>query len=101
MPVCSRCGALFSYTETHVCEGRDKTILALLTAVVVGAVIGGSVGLLYAKCDIAQACARPDATNLCGLTTGPVIPFSIAIGAIIGASVATFAVVLILRRRKA
>jgi hypothetical protein len=101
MPVCPKCGVPFSYTETHVCKGRDRTKLWSLASIAMGAVIGGPVGLLYAKSVIQQACKKPDATNLCGLTSAPAIPFYIAIGAVIGASVAALAVVLILGRRKA
>ena len=101
MPVCPECGVPFSYTEIHVCEGRDKTKLWSVGSVVIGAVIGGPLGLIYANSVIQQACAKPDATNLCGLTSAPAIPFYIAIGAVIGASVAAFAVVLTLATRKA
>jgi hypothetical protein len=101
MPVCPKCGVPFSYTETHICEGRDRTKLWSLASVAMGAVIGAPVGLFYAKSVIQHACAKPDATNLCGLTSARAIPFYIAIGAVVGASVAAFAVVLILGRRKA
>jgi hypothetical protein len=101
MPVCPKCGVPFSYTETHVCEGRDRTKLWSLASVAIGAVIGGPFGLWDVNSVIQQACEKPDATNLCGLTSTPAIPFYIAIGAVIGASVAAFAVVLISARRKA
>jgi hypothetical protein len=101
MPVCPKCGVPFSYTETHVCEARDKTKIWLLTSVAVGALVGGPFGLLYGNSIVRQACEKPDASNLCGLTSAPTVPFWIVIGAVIGASVAAFAVVVLLGRRKA
>ena len=101
MSGCPRCGMPFSYTDTHVCEGRDKAKLWLLAALAVGAVIGGPLGLWYGDFAIQSVCEKPDASNLCGLTSAPAVPFYIAIGAVIGATVAALAVVAILERRKA
>jgi|SRR5215831_1131107 len=104
MPVCPTCGRPFSYTESHICEGRDKTKIWLLTLVavgaVVGALIGGPLGLLYANSVVRQACERPDATNLCGLTSAPFVPFYVMIGAVIGAASAALAVMVVLDRRR-
>jgi hypothetical protein len=92
---------LFSYTETHVCEPRDKTKIWLLASVAVGVLVGGPLGLLYGNSIVREACERPDASNLCGLTSAPTVPFWIVIGAVVGASVAAFAVVALFGRRKA
>jgi len=105
MAVCSKCGLPFSYTEPHRCEGRDRTKLWSLASVAVGAVGGGVggawLGLAYGHSLMRAACQRPDATNLCGLSTLPAIPFYVVIGAVIGASIAAFAIVVTLRRRRA
>jgi hypothetical protein len=95
MAVCSKCGLPFSYTEPHVCEGRDKTMLWSLATAAVGAIVGGQLGLTYARALIRQACDKPDATNLCGLTSAPAVPFYVVIGVAIGVTVGAFAVVLI------
>lgn len=100
MPVCPQCGGPFSYTEAHVCPGRDRTKLWLLASVAAGALVGGPLGLLYGNSVVSEACERPDAGNLCGLTSAPAVPFYIVIGAVVGASVAAFAVVVLLGRRK-
>jgi len=104
MPICPKCGASFSYTETHVCEGRDKTkiwwLASAAVGALVGALIGGQLGLLYGNSVVRQACEKPDAGNLCGLTSAPFLPLDIVIGAVIGSSVAAFAVVVLLGRRK-
>ena len=99
MPVCPQCGVPSSYTETHVCVGRDRTKLWLLVSVAAGALVGGPLGLLYGNSVVRQACERPDASNLCGLTSAPAVPFYIVIGAVVGAAVAAFAVVVLLGRR--
>ena len=99
MPVCPRCGVPFSYAETHVCVGRDRTKLWWLASVAAGALVGGALGLLYGNSAVRHACERPDASNLCGLTSAPAVPFYLVIGAIVGASVAAFAVVVLLGRR--
>jgi hypothetical protein len=57
-------------------------------------------GLLYGNFVVRQACERPDASNLCGLTTAPTVPFYIVIGAVVGAAVAGFAVAAFFGRRK-
>jgi hypothetical protein len=72
----------------------------LLASVAVGVLVGAPLGLLYGDSVVRQACERPDAGNLCGLTSAPAVPFYIVIGAVIGASVAAFAVVVLLARRK-
>ena len=90
-----------SYTDTHVCEGPDTAKLWLLAALAVGAVVGGPLGLWYGGSVVRWACENPDASNLCGLTSAPAVPFYIAIGAVIGTTVAALAVVAILVRRKA
>ena len=100
MPVCPKCGALFSYMEPHVCEGRDRTKIRLLASVAAGALVGGPLGRLYGESVVQQFCARFDAGNLCGLTSAPAVPFYIIIGAIVGASVAASAVAVLLGRRK-
>jgi len=92
---------VFSYRETHVSEGRDKTKIWWLASVAIGALVGGPLGLLYGQSVVSQACGKPDASNLCGLMTAPSVPFYIAIGAIVGASVAAVTVVVILRKRQA
>jgi hypothetical protein len=95
---------LFSYTETHVCTGRDRTKLWLLTSVAAGALVGGPLGRLLGNAVVSsavrQACERPDATNLCGLMLIPAVPVYIGIGTIVGAAVAGFAVAAFLGRRK-
>jgi hypothetical protein len=101
MPTCPKCGISYSYAVTHVCKGRDLTKLWSLASVAIGGVVGGPLGLFYANVLIREACEKPDATNLCGVSDVPAIPFYIAIGAVLGASVAAFAVFMILRRRKA
>src|SRR5262245_23352297 len=100
MPVCPKCGVLFSYTEPHVCEGRDRTKIRLLASVAVGALVGAPLGLLYGNSVVRQVCARPNASNLCGVTSAPAVPFYIVIGAIVGASVAASAVAVLLGKRK-
>jgi putative exporter of polyketide antibiotics len=95
----------FSYTETHVCEGRDAAKLWSLASVAVGlaigAVAGGALGQLYGLSAVRQACEGPGATNLCGLSSAPFVPVYTTIGALVGATAAAFAVFLILRMRKA
>ena len=100
MPVCPQCGVPFSYTEPHVCVGRDRNKLWLLASVAAGALVGGALGLLYGNSVVRQACQRPDASNLCGLTSASAVPFYIVIGAVVGASVAASAVVGLLGKRK-
>src|SRR6478752_5131378 len=100
MAVCPQCGVAFSYTESHVCLGRDRTKLWLLASVAAGALVGGPLGLLYGNSVVRQACERLGAGNLCGLTSAPAVPFYIVIGAVVGASVAAFTVVALLGRRK-
>ena len=101
MAICPKCGAPFSYEAPHVCEGRDKTKMWALLSVGMGAFIGVPLGQWYGQYAIGQACDKPDATNLCGLSVLPALPFYIVIGAVIGASVAAFAAVVVLGRRKA
>ena len=91
----------FSYMDTHVCEGRDTAKLWLLAALAVGAVVGGPLGFWYGNSVVRWACEKPDASNLCGLTSVPAVPLYIAIGALSGATIAALAVVAILGRRKA
>ena len=100
MPVCAKCGMSFSYTEAHGCEGRDTPKLWSLASVAVGAVVGGPLGLLYGNSVVRSACEKPGASNLCGLTSAPTVPFYIAIGAVMGTAVAALAAVVILRRRR-
>ena len=101
MPVCPKCGTLFFHTEGHVCEGRDKGKLWSLALAATGAVLGGPLGLLYGDSVIRQVCENSDAGTLCGLAGVPTVPFYIVTGAALGASLATFALVMILGRRKA
>lgn len=106
MAVCSKCGASYAYTEPHICEGRDTaklwTLAWIVGIVAIGAVIGGPLGLVYARSLSAQACDQPTANNLCGVPTALfAVPFYGAIGAVLGASVAGCVVVVILRRRQA
>jgi hypothetical protein len=101
MPVCPKCGTPFFYTEGHVCEGRDKGKLWSLAPAAIGAVVGGPLGLVYGDSVIRQVCENPDAGNLCGLAAVPTVPFYIVTGAVLGASVATFAFLMILGRREA
>jgi len=77
------------------------TKLWSLAAVAFGAFIGGPLGLLYGNSIVRQACEKPDASNLCGLTSAPTVPFYIAAGAVIGVAVAEFIVIVILESRKA
>jgi hypothetical protein len=91
---------MFPYTDGHVCAGRDARKLWTLVCVVAGAVVGGPIGHWYGTVLIGQVCDRPDATNLCGLTSVAVIPVFIAIGAIAGASIAALIVTVVLRRRR-
>src|ERR1700680_648520 len=100
MPVCPRCGVPLSYHASPFCVGRDRTKLWLLASVAAGALVGGPLGLLYGNSVVRQACERPDASNLCGLTSVPAVAFYIGIGAVVGASVAAVAVVALLGRRK-
>jgi len=104
MAVCPKCGLPFSYSDVHVCEGRDKAKLWLFATVaigsIVGAILGGRLGLVYVNSVIRQACDKSGATNLCGLPIAPAVPFYVAAGAVIGASAAACAVVLIFRARK-
>jgi len=80
---------------------RDKTKIWLLATPAVGALVGGPLGLLYGNSVVRAACEKPDASNLCGVTSAPMVPFYIIIGAVIGAAAAAFAVVAILGRRRA
>jgi hypothetical protein len=101
MAICPRCAASFSYTETHVCEGRDRVKIWWIAAVALGAFVGAPLGLFYGKALVREACGQPDASNLCGFMSAPSVPFYIVIGAIIGASVAAFTVAVLLRKRNA
>ena len=104
MAVCPKCGMPFSYAETHVCEGRDTAKLWSLASVAIGlaigAVAGGMLGQLYGLSAVREGCEQPGATNLCGLPIVPFVPVYTAIGALVGATAAAFAVFLILRMRK-
>lgn len=104
MAICPKCGLPFSITEGHICEGRDATKLWLLVTAAIGglagAIVGGLIGRAYVDSLIRQACEGPSATNLCGLTSAPALPFYVVIGAIIGAGVAACAVVGFFRMRK-
>ncbi len=103
MAICPKCGAPFSYSEIHVCEGRDITKLWSLASVaigvLIGAPIGGRAGLLYANSLIADACGKPDASNLCGLPLTPSIPLYVITGAMMGASIVALAVGVIVALR--
>jgi hypothetical protein len=101
MPVCPKCGTPFFYTEGHVCEGRDQTKLWLLALAAIGAIVGGPFGLFYGDSVVRQVCEKPDASNLCGLAGAPTVPLYIVIGAVMGASLAACAVLMILGRRNA
>jgi hypothetical protein len=101
MAICSRCGVPFSYAEPHVCEGRDTTRIWLRASVAVGALVGAPLGLLCGNYVVRQACDRPGASNLCGLTSAPAVPIYIVMGAVIGASAAALAIAVLLRSRKA
>jgi hypothetical protein len=104
MAICPKCGLPFSYAESHICEGRDRTKLRFLASTLIvaiaGAIAGGALGREYIQSVIRRACEQPDATNLCGLPSASAIPFYVGIGAVLGASVAAFAGVLIFRARK-
>src|SRR5690242_3398345 len=100
MAVCPKCGVSFSYAKPHVCEGRDKSKLWLFAFAVIGTLVGGLLGWRYGNSLIRQACERPDASNLCGLPSAYSMPFYLAVGAVIGASVSALLVVVILRRRR-
>jgi len=69
--------------------------------VVIGAFVGGALGMLYGTSIVRQACAQPNASNLCGFINTPSVPFYIVLGAIIGASAAALSVAVILRTRGA
>jgi len=91
---------LFAYTEPHVCDGRDRNKIRLLASIAVGALVGGPLGLWSGNSVVRQICARPGASNLCGLTSAPAVPLYIIIGAVVGASVAAAVAVLLSRRTR-
>jgi ABC-type dipeptide/oligopeptide/nickel transport system permease subunit len=73
------------------------TKLWLFASVALGALVGAALGLRYGNFLVDQVCSRPDAGNLCGLTSAPAVPFWILIGAVAGASAAALTIIAILR----
>jgi hypothetical protein len=98
--VCDKCGIAYTYAGGHVCQGRDKTKVWLLTSVAAGAVGGGLLGRIYGNRVLAQVCDAPDAGNLCGLFSAPTVPLYVGIGAVVGAFVGALVLVIVLRRRR-
>ncbi len=90
-----------AYSETHVCEGRDFSKIWLMVSVAAGALVGGPLGLSWSLSIVRQACDKPDASNLCGLAPSYFVPGYVLIGAVIGALIATAAVILFMGRAKA
>ncbi len=99
MAVCPKCGISFSYAETHVCEGTDRSKVWLIAAVGVGALAGAPFGRLFGNYIIGLACNRPDAGNLCGLFASLMVPVLVVAGAVVGASITAFALTIVLTRR--
>jgi len=107
MPVCPKCRMTFTYIEDHVCEGHDHTKIWLLVAVAGGALVGGPLGLLvgslYGQYVIGQACSKPGATNLCGLSSSFAVPsylvLGVALGAVLGAAIAAIVITAVMGRR--
>jgi len=89
----------FSYAESHVCDGRDKSKFWLVVAVASGALAGAPFGRWFANYIVGLACNRPDARNLCGLFAAPMAPVFVIAGAVVGASIMTVALTIILARR--
>jgi hypothetical protein len=82
-------------------DGYDRTKRAAMVSVAAGALFGGFAGLEGARFTIREACARPDAGNLCGLMPSYFVPGFVVIGAVVGACLATVAVVIVVGRMKA
>ena len=101
MPTCPKCGMNFSYSDTHVCEGRDYTKVWFMVFVACGALAGGPLGLWYGRTIIGRACEKPNASNLCGFVPSYFVPGYVVIGAVIGALIATVAVIQFMGRSKA
>lgn len=98
MAVCSKCGMSFSYAETHVCEGRDKSKAWLIAAVGTGALAGAPFGRLFGNYIVGRACNQPNAGNLCGLFAAPMGPLFVIAGAVVGASITLLALTRMLAR---
>jgi hypothetical protein len=107
MAICPKCGMSLTYTDDHVCEGRDHTKLWLLASVAGGAFVGASLGLLrdlsISRQVLRGACGQPGAGNLCGFpaftATPGVFPIYTALGAVIGAMVAAVVIIAVMRSR--
>ena len=82
-------------------DGFDRTKLAAAVSVAAGALLGGFAGFEGGRFTIREACARPDAGNLCGLMPSYFVPGFVVIGAVVGACFATVAIVIVLGRSKA
>ena len=80
-------------------RSNDDTKVWSIVFVAVGALVGGSLGLLYGGSIVRKACAQSDARNLCGLIPSYVVPGYVLIGAVLGALAATAAVFLSISRK--
>jgi len=100
MATCPKCRMSFSYTEPHVCEGRDYTKLWSIVVAAGGALVGAPVGVLCGNSLIRAACAKPDAGNLCGLVPSFFVPGYAIVGASLGALAASALVIVIVHRRQ-
>jgi len=101
MPVCPKCRMSFTYAEAHVCGGYDHSKLWWMASVAGGALIGGLVGALVGeRLGFLYGFVRPSGRWLWlgALFSLSVVPVDSILGAVIGAIVATVAVIAILAR---